>query len=120
MCILYTFEEEIWLFLCLLCSYFIFITKFQYHLIVKCVFVNDQVEEVERLWNACTLYAVKMLSNATCVGEDADAVEGGAAAGFTLTQLLQVTKIRFVLWVVLAPVCLQHSTLMFMPLNLHI
>jgi len=60
-----------------------------------------------------------MLSNATCVGEDADAVEGGAAAGFTLTQLLQVTKIRFVLWVVLAPVCLQHSTLMFMPLNLH-
>ncbi len=107
------------MFLCLLCSYFIFITKFQYHLIVKCVFVNDQVEEVERLWNACTLYAFKMLSNATCVGEDADAVEGGAAAGFTLTQLLQVTKIRFVLWVVLAPVCLQHSTLMFMPLNLH-
>ncbi|KAH9555125.1 hypothetical protein CY35_08G098100 [Sphagnum magellanicum] len=56
-------------------------------------FGTGSVEEVERLWNACTLYAFKMLSNATCVGEDADAVEGGAAAGFTLTQLLQVTKI---------------------------
>ncbi|CAM6073864.1 unnamed protein product [Sphagnum tenellum] len=56
-------------------------------------FGTGSVEEAERLWNACTLYAVKMLSSATCVGEDADTVEGGAAAGFTLTQLLQVTKI---------------------------
>jgi hypothetical protein len=56
-------------------------------------FGTGSVEEAERLWNACTLYAVKMLSSATCVGEDADAVEGGAAAGFTLTQLLRETKI---------------------------
>ncbi len=56
-------------------------------------FVDMQVEEAERLWNACVFYAVKRLSSATCVGEGA--VEG-TAAGFTLMQLLQVTNVRFV------------------------
>ncbi len=58
-------------------------------------FVDVQVEEAERLWNACVFYAVKRLSSATCVGEGP--VEG-TAAGFTLMQLLQVTNVRFVSW----------------------
>ncbi len=58
-------------------------------------FVDMQVEEAERLWNACVFYAVKRLSSATSVGEGA--VEG-TAAGFTLMQLLQVTNVRFVSW----------------------
>lgn len=58
-------------------------------------FVDVQVEEAERLWNACVFYAVKRLSSTTCVGEGS--VEG-TAAGFTLMQLLQVTNVRFVSW----------------------
>lgn len=50
-----------------------------------------QVEETERLWNACVLYSVKNLSSGTAVG--GEKLEG-VATGFTLSQLLRVTKLR--------------------------
>lgn len=53
--------------------------------------VCHQVEETERLWGACVLYVVKAFRCGAAVGGDKSESN---AVGFTLSQLMRLTKIR--------------------------